>query len=159
MPCDASMMTGMFSIGITNNRGWIDLKSARRSSRHWLYSKGMHSTGFGVFYDYDDIPAGDRRLSADGSRVAERRHSEHRYDEETVYAIAVWDAATHEEVAAYTHMHSINRESGEVDGKPLKDLCWDETGRLLLVFSDDSTEPADPFADAEPPWERHRRQD
>lgn len=120
----------------------------------------MHSSGFGVFYDYDEIPAEDRRLSGDGRRVAafwERRHQEDRYDEETVYAIAVWDAATHEELAAYTHMHSINRESGETDGKPLQDLCWDEQGRLLLVFSDNSTEPAELFVDAEPPWIRRRR--
>jgi len=89
----------------------------------------MRQSGHGVFYEFEEIPEGDRRISPDGKQVAafgERRHNEDHYDEETVYAIVVWDALTHKKIDAYTHIHAINRQSGDVDGQPLKDLRWQQ---------------------------------
>lgn len=121
----------------------------------------MRTSGFGVFYDHDDIPDGEMRRSPDGTRVAAfwiRRQKEDRFDHDTVYQIAIWDAVSKQQVDSCNHIHAINRLSGEVDGEPLADLRFDADGRLLLVFASGATEPVGTTnLDEVPPWERRRQ--
>lgn len=119
----------------------------------------MRRTGFGVQLDYDDVPPGELRLSPDGKRAAAwwvGRTREDRYDEDTVYEVAVWDVASKALLESYTRIHAVNHESGQERGKPLREVRFDPAGRLLLVMGDGSVEPAERELDPEPPWKKRK---
>ncbi len=105
----------------------------------------MRRNGLGTYYDLPDVPEGRRRWNADRTRVAAfwvSRVTEDRYDCDTWYGIAVWDAATGKELESYTRGHCVNHQAGTAVGRPVADVCFDADGRLRIVFDDGSSEPA-----------------
>ena len=95
--------------------------------------------------ELDEIPAERRRYSPDGKRVAAcwvSREREDRYDEDTVWDIAVWDLASKQRLESYTRTCSVSHSSGQESGRPVRDVRFDSTGALRIVFQDGSEEPA-----------------
>lgn len=83
--------------------------------------------GLGREFDYEDIPDGEKVFSRDGRRAAAwyiSRHREDRYDDDTDYAIVVWDTATHAPIARFSRMYYVSEYTGTTRGKPLAELLF-----------------------------------
>ena len=118
-------------------------------------------TGFGIFYDYHEIPDDKKVLSPDGKKAVAfwvRRERSDRFDDDTSYAIAVWDSVSGELLESYTEVHNVSHQTGAVLGKPVRAVCFDETGeRVLVEYADGSARKAGLEPDSVPPWERRRK--
>ena len=117
----------------------------------------MRRTGFGTDYDYDDLPDEQKTFSDDGTRAAAfwvARQRSDLHDDDTVYYIAVWDAATGERLESYTCVHNIGA-GGEV-GRRVRAVRFDAAGALEIVYDDGSAEAARKPDPGPPPWERRR---
>ena len=117
----------------------------------------MKRTGFGIDHDYDDLPDERKTFSDDGARAAAfwvARERSDLHDDDTVYEIAVWDAATGEQLERYTRIHAMGA-GGEV-GRGVRALRFDVAGALEIVYDDGDVEPAKRPIDDTPPWEARR---
>ncbi len=114
----------------------------------------MIVNGFGTFMEFNDIAKQDRCYNADKSKMASfwiQKHSEDRWDDDTIYSVALWDVATKQELEFFSRCHKYSKSDGGESGQPITRLEFDGAGALQVVFADGSQEPAEE-PEQIPPW-------
>jgi len=105
----------------------------------------MARRGSEVYYEFEDVPPERLRFCSNGTRCAAFWVSQHQldgYDENTTFAIGVWETMTGRLLESHSRTHSIAHDSGVVSGKRVRDLDFDPAFRLLIVFEDGAVEMA-----------------
>ena len=119
----------------------------------------MRFHGLGCEMDLDEIEPARRATSADGTRVVAwyvSRHAEDRFDDDTHYAIVVFDAATKARVASFARSHCVRNDTRETQGKPVASVGFRGGDRdAVAIRFEDGTEEVERVAAAgeraEPP--------
>lgn len=105
----------------------------------------------------DKVPVKDRKLSPDGKLVAARfisRRSEDRYDCDTSYDVAVWDASTKEEVAVFYRGYDISYYLNSSTGKPISQVDFTPEGKAIVITYEGGSSEQEKLPS---PHERRRR--
>lgn len=90
----------------------------------------------------DQVPAKDRKLSRDGKRVAAwfiSRRSEDRYDCDTDYQVAVWNARTREAVAVFLRSYDISHYTHSSTGKPVSRIDFTPDSKAIVIGYEDGS--------------------
>jgi len=95
-------------------------------------------------FDLADVPEDRRVRSADGKRVAaiDRHHSDDLWDHDTVYDIVVWDAETAHVIENFTRIRSLETATSRARGKGVRTVRFEDDNSLIVVYDDDTEEPA-----------------
>ena len=105
----------------------------------------MAPRGSEVYYEFEDVPPERLRFCSNGTRCAAFWVSQHQldgYDEDTKFAIAVWETMTGILLESHSRTHSIAHDTGAVTGKRVKDLDFNQGFELLILFEDGTVEKA-----------------
>jgi hypothetical protein len=98
----------------------------------------------------DQVPEKDRKISPDGKRVAAwfvAGQSEDRYDWDTSYHVAVWDAATKEEVAVFYRCYNVSYYTGAVEGKRIVKVDFTPDGKAIVITYEDGSSDQEKLPD------------